>query len=306
MILAFVACICWALAIFPVTEAISRIGYNSVNFYRHCIAFVVLGFIVYIIQPDFITHIFTIGWYNLIIIFVSGILGLVVSDVLRLRALNKLGIKTVSVFSACQPALGLILGWAFLNEKQNLLGFLGILMTVIGLLLFTHFNYQSSHNKLKYKELFLLLLCMLAQGISLVFSKVALIKTFDILKPYEVAYVRIIGAVCCMVVIAFFSKKLVLWMKDLIKNKNDANKYFFLSTFLGNITAVCCSLYALSVLSSVLAQSIFSLAPFLILPINSIVRKEKMQLKQIIAFIISITGVYAILWQKELELFLYK
>jgi drug/metabolite transporter (DMT)-like permease len=102
-----------------------------------------------------------------------------------------------------------------------------------------------------------------------------------------------------MIIMALLNKKLLQWTKDLFKNKNKANVYFFTSTFLGNITAVCCSLYALSVLPSVVAQSVFSLAPFFILVINHLYKREKLKPVQIIAAIISISGVYLVLWQKE-------
>jgi drug/metabolite transporter (DMT)-like permease len=299
MIVAFIACLCWSIAIFPVTIAVQKLGHQPVNFFRHLIAFVVLGILVFLLQPHFINHLFNCGSFNLLLIFTSGCLGLVLSDVLRLRALNHLGIKTVSFFSACQPAIGFLFGWLFLNEQQNLIGVAGLVLTITGLILFTQFNYQSTNTRPNLKELLLLVLCLLAQGLSLVFSKMAIIKTYGLLQPYEIAYIRIIGAVVCMLGIALFNKKLVRWTKDLLQNKNKANIYFFTSTFLGNITAVCCSLYALSVLPSVVAQSVFSLAPFFILVINHLYKKEKLKPLQVIAAIISITGVYLVLWQKE-------
>lgn len=300
MIAAFIACLCWSVAIFPVTIAVQKIGHQPVNFFRHLIAFVVLGLLVFLLQPNFINHLLSCGYLNILLIFISGCLGLVLSDALRLRALNKLGIKTVSFFSACQPAVGFLFGWLFLSEQQNLIGVGGLVLIITGLILFTQFNYQSTTIRADFKELFLLVLCLLAQGLSLVFSKIAIIKTYGLLQPYEIAYIRIIGAVACMLLIALFNKKLIQWTKDLIQNKNKANIYFFSSTFLGNITAVCCSLYALSVLPSVVAQSIFSLAPFFILVINHLYKKEKLKMVQVLAALLSVFGVYLVLWQKEL------
>ncbi len=303
MIAALIACICWSIAVFPVTEAVSRIGHQSVNFFRHFIAFLVLGILVFILQPNFIGHLFSSSWTNLLIIFTSGVLGLVLSDSLRLRALQKLGIKMVSFFSACQPAIGLLFGWLMLDEHQNFIGLIGLFLTIIGLILFTQFSYQSKNEPMNYKELLLLLLCLVAQGLALVFSKMAITKTGDVFKPYEIAYIRIVGAVVCMLVMALSRKKLVQWTKDLLQNKNKANIYFFTSTFLGNITAVCCSLYALTVMPSVFAQSIFSLAPFFILVINHFYKKEKLKRFQIVAAVISVIGVYLVLWQNLLSVF---
>lgn len=300
MIAALIACLCWSIAIFPVTVAVEKIGYQPVNFFRHLIAFVVLGILVFLLQPHFLNHFLACGTTNLFLIFTSGCLGLVISDVLRLRALNHLGIKTVSFFSACQPAIGFLFGWLLLNEQQNLIGVTGLVLTMAGLILFTQFNYQSKNVRHNSKELLLLVVCLLAQGLSLVFSKMAILKTINLLRPYEIAYIRIIGAVLCMAVIALFNKKLVQWTKDLLQNKNKANAYFFASTFLGNITAVCCSLYALTVLPSVVAQSVFSLAPFFSLAINHLYKKEKLKVIQVIAALLSVLGVYLVLWQNAL------
>lgn len=299
MIAAIIACLCWSVAVFPVTVAVQKIGHQPVNFFRHLIAFIILGLFVFILQPNFLHHLSACNNTTLFLIFTSGVFGLVLSDVLRLRALSQLGIKTVSFFSACQPAVGFLFGWLFLNEQQNLIGFTGLVLIIAGLILFAQFNYQSTKARADLKELLLLVLCLLAQGLSLVFSKMAIIKTIGLLQPYEIAYIRIIGAVACMIIMALLNKKLLQWTKDLFKNTNKANVYFFTSTFLGNITAVCCSLYALSVLTSVVAQSVFSLAPFFILVINHLYKREKLKPVQIIAAIISISGVYLVLWQKE-------
>ena len=300
MIAAFIACLCWSIAIFPVTIAVEKIGHHPVNFFRHLIAFMILGIFVFLLQPNFINHFSACDHTGLLLAFASGCLGLVLSDALRLRALNHLGIKTVSFFSACQPVIGFLFGWLILNEQQNLTGLIGLVLTISGLILFTHFNYQSTGARPDFKELLLLVFCLLTQGLSLVFSKMAILKTVNTLQPYEIAYIRIIGAVVCMIFIALLNKKLLQWTKDLLENKNNANSYFFISTFLGNITAVCCSLYALKVLPSVVAQSIFSLAPFFILVIHQIYKKEKPKFSQVLAALLSLLGVYLVLWQKEL------
>lgn len=305
MIFAFIACVCWSIAIFPVTEAIKRIGYQPVNFFRHLIAFVLFTVFILIFKSNYFSLFFEVNAFPIFLLIVSGVLGLALSDLLRLRSLNTVGIKTVSIFSAFQPVISLILGYLLLNETHNTVGIIGLLFICTGLLTFilskkeSH-SIQKSGYSINYKEITLLLLCMMFQGFSIVLSKKAILLLNNSFQAYEMAYTRILGAVLVMLIYALVNKKLKQWLIDFKKNKNKANMYFILSTTLGNVIAVSCSLYALSIMDTLIAQSIFSLTPFFILPLNFIINKEKITHITIVSFIISISGVYLILWEKTI------
>jgi len=310
MIFAIIACICWSIAIFPVTEAVKRIGHLPVNFFRHLIAFFVFTAFILIVNPLFFKITITdIKFKPLAYLLLSGILGLALSDLLRLKSLQILGIKTVSIFSSFQPVISLSLGFCFLNEHHNFIGITGLIFVCSGLLIYVTAKKEvaSLYNagyKLSIKAVGILLICMLLQGFAIVFSKLAIFNLNGTLQPFEMAFVRIIGAVSVMLILALIIKKLKLWLIDFKNNKNKANNYFIISTFLGNIIAVSFSLYALSMADSVIVQSIFSLVPFFILPINYFINKEKITLTTITSFLISITGVYLTLWEKSIIKFI--
>lgn len=305
MIFAFIACICWSIAVFPVTEAIKRIGHEPVNLFRHLIGFVLFSSVVLIVNANYYQRLINGDKWPILLLLLSGIFGLVFSDLLRLKSLNNLGIKTVSIFSSFQPVLSLAFGYFFLNEQHNYAGIIGLLMVCSGLLLY----FLSKKEKVEIikagysfhsKDFFILLACMVFQALSIVFSKKAIVLLNNRYEAYEIAYTRIIGAVMVMLAYALVNGKLIQWLNDFKNNKNNANKYFIASTTLGNVIAVSCSIYALSILDSVVAQSIFSLIPFFILPLNFIINKERITYTTFISFIISISGVYLILWEKTI------
>lgn len=306
MIFAFIACICWSIAVFPVTEAIKRIGHEPVNLFRHLIGFFLFSSVVLIFKVNYYQRLINGDKYPILLLLLSGIFGLVFSDLLRLKSLNKLGIKTVSIFSSFQPVLSLGFGYLCLNEQHNYFGIIGLLLVCFGLLLY----FLSKKEKIEVKragysfhskDFFILLACMLFQALALVLSKKAIVQLNNSYEAYEIAYTRIIGAVMVMLAYALINGKLIQWLKDFRNNKNNANKYFIISTTLGNVIAVSCSIYALSVLDSVVAQSIFSLIPFFILPLNVVINKERITNNTFISFVISIFGVYLILWEKALR-----
>jgi len=305
MIFAFIACICWSIAIFPVTEAIKRIGHAPVNFFRHLLGFILFTLVIITFKFNYYHRVIDENKLPTVLLIISGILGLVLSDLLRLRSLNTLGIKTVSIYSSFQPVLSLVFGYAFLNEKHNYVGILGLIAVCSGLLLyFLSKKEKAEIIKAGYsfhsKDLFVLLACMVFQALAIVFSKKAIVLLNNRFEAYEIAYTRIIGAVVVMFIYAIMNGKLIQWLNDFRNNKNNANKYFIASTTLGNVIAVSCSIYALSILDSVVAQSIFSLIPFFILPLNFIINKEKITYTTFISFVISISGVYLILWEKTI------
>ncbi len=305
MIFAFIACICWSLAIFPVNEAVKRIGHEPVNFLRHLVGFILFTLLIITFKSSYYFGVIYGNKLPIVLLLISGVFGLVLSDLLRLKSLNTLGIKTVSVFSSFQPVLSLILGYFFLSENHNLIGIIGLVFVCCGLLLYFFSKKEQAEvlkagYSLNIKAILVLLVCMLFQGLAIVFSKKAIIQLNNRFEAYEIAYTRIIGAVIVMFIYALINRKLITWLTDFKQNKNNANKYFITSTTLGNVIAVSCSIYALSKLDSVVAQSIYSLTPFFIIPLNYFINKEKITIVTFVSFLISIIGAYLILWENKI------
>src|SRR3989304_1559519 len=145
---AFCTTLCWSIGIFPFTEAARRLGPNSVNHFRILLAVLLLSVICFFFLPYNINSFFsqTLNehwfWFGL-----SGIIGLAFGDYFGFTAFAILGTRIGSIFTTLSPAAALLLGYFLIHEKINLIGILGILITIGGVIWISFSKSQTSSLK---------------------------------------------------------------------------------------------------------------------------------------------------------------
>lgn len=75
------------------------------------------------------------SWFDLTMISVSSLIGIVIGDNTWLMALKLIGAKKVILIDSLKPFLAAILGYSFLGEPLNIRLFLGILVSSTGILM---------------------------------------------------------------------------------------------------------------------------------------------------------------------------
>ena len=85
-----------------------------------------------------------------------------------------------------------------------------------------------------------------------------------------------------------------------IKNKNNGIPFILMGTLFGPVMGVTFSLMAVKKLDVAVAQTIFALLPVIVLPINYFIYKERITLSAILACLISIAGVFLLIWRNQL------
>ena len=81
-------------------------------------------------------------------------------------------------------------------------------------------------------------------------------------------------------------------------------KTVFIGTLFGPVIGVSASLYAASLLEVSLAQTVFSMLPISVILTAVLLGKEKIEAKSLIAALISVAGVFVLVWRDELIAFI--
>ncbi|MBA3972414.1 MAG: DMT family transporter, partial [Bacteroidetes bacterium] len=130
--------ISWSIGIFPFTEAARRMGPNPVNHVRLVFAVVFLTIISLLYLPLSITELFSSPlpehwiWFG-----ASGAVGLALGDYFGFTSFAILGPRVGSIFTTLAPAAALCSGFFIIGERINLIGIVGIMITIAGVIWLT-------------------------------------------------------------------------------------------------------------------------------------------------------------------------
>jgi drug/metabolite transporter (DMT)-like permease len=310
---AVLAAVSWAISMFPFTEATRRLSPNTVNHFRLLMAFVILTFVLLIFSSMSFVEFFTIpNFENFLWLGLSGVIGLALADYFFFNMLAILGVKLGSLFSTLSPGAALLFSYLLLGEKISWIGFSGIIITVIGIawLSFSK-SEKASIPDLGFgainKGILFGVLSSVCVGIGLVLSKKGLYHPTSIdgeLNPLHASWMRIMMATIAIFALTTSRGKLKLASEKFIRNNNNGSIYLLFATIFGPVIAVAFSLFAIKMIKVSVAQTIFSLIPVFVLPVSYFFYKEKINLRTIVASIISISGVVIVIWRDEIAKFI--
>lgn len=302
--------ISWSIGIFPFTEAARRMGPNPVNHIRLVFAVVFLTLISLIFLPISFTGLFSSPlpqhwiWFG-----ASGIIGLALGDYFGFTSFAVLGPRIGSIFTTLAPAAALCTGFFIIGERINLIGIIGIMITIAGVIWLT--LSRSAKATMKDHEygnvgrgILFGILSAVCQGIGVVLANKGFqsqINNED-LPFFQATWIRMISATAIIFLITIVRGNLRLIVKPALENKNNGLIYTFWGTIFGPVIGVSLSMLAVSLLHDKpsVAQTIFSLVPVVVLPISYIFYKEKITAKSIAGALIAITGVIILIWRDDI------
>lgn len=304
-LIALVTTLCWSLGIFPFTEASKRIGTAPVNQYRLLLAWVLISIILFFTNSLNITDLFSNPHlFHYVFLGASGIIGFTIGDYCSFKSFTILGPKLGSLYTTFAPGAALSMGFLVLGEKINLMGMLGIAITIGGVIWLTLSKKDTAAaEQAGFKRdktgIILGIIGALCQGTGLVLSKYGMDYYVDKLPTMHAVWIRLLFAFSAAFLVSLFAKKLIANSKPILANKNNALPYMVLGTLLGPICGVSCSLLAIQKIEVAVAQTIFALLPIVVLPVNLLVYKEKITLQSVLACLIAILGVVILIWRNK-------
>lgn len=297
---------CWTIGTFSFTKAAKLYAPVSVNRVRLLYALILLSFItcvIYQINPlALFSKPVAMQW---IWLGISGIIGLSIGDHFAFTAFKIIGSSRTSLFNTFAPAAALVGGIFLLNENINFIGVIGMFISIIGIAWFIKSN-AHNHEELDKKHLLkgivYAVLGAVCQGIGLVFAKKGLVL-FDAngqaLSPVHATWIRMFVGVVFIYAMGIFKVNVWKELKDI-----STNKVFFkpiiIGTAFGPVLGVSMSMLAASLMNVSIAQTIFSFLPISVILTAFFLGKETIKLQSIFAALLSICGVFVLMWRVEI------
>jgi drug/metabolite transporter (DMT)-like permease len=306
VLIALTTTLCWSLGIFPFTEASRRIGAGPINQYRLLLAWLIMTGILFFALSIPLTLQFTDPkLYHYVYLGASGIIGFTIGDYCMFRSFVLLGPKLSSLYMTFAPGSALLFGFFMLNESVNIIGIIGILITIGGVIWLTLSKKDAqAAEQVGFERnttgIFLGIAGALCQGVGLVLSKYGMDYYSEKLPTLHAVWIRLLFAFSAAFVISILTGKFMQNTKPIFANKNNGIPFMVLGTLLGPIAGVTCSLLAIQKLEVAVAQTLFALLPIVVFPVNLLVYKEKITIQSVFACLTAIFGVVILIWRNEI------
>jgi len=289
-IAALLTAVCWTVTAMAFESAGKRVGALSLNLIRLLIGLIFLAFYNAIFNDGFIPTATGYQWFWLAL---SGVVGFVLGDLFLFRAFILIGARISMLIMALVPPITALIGWITLGEVLSGMEFLGMGLTLLGIVLVvsTKLDFKKGGLGKTLKAGPLVLGSLLAlggavgQAAGLVLSK----KGMQDMNAFEATQIRIMaGVVGFTLVITLFKRwgHLLGALKDL-----RAMKFMTLGSFTGPFLGVSFSLLAVQHTDTGVAATLMALTPVMIIPPAILLNKERIKIIEIIGAIVSIGGV---------------
>ncbi len=289
-IAALLTALCWTVTAMAFESAGKRVGALSLNLIRLLIGLVFLVIYNAIVNGVVIPVATSYQWFWLVL---SGLVGFVLGDLFLFRAFIMIGARISMLIMALVPPMTALIGWITLGEVLSGIEFLGMGVTMSGILIVMLSRRKpGSVGSLKKGKLrpvvlgaILALGGAIGQATGLVLSK----KGMQDMDPFAATQIRIMaGVVGFLLVITLFKRwqKVFGALKDL-----KAMKFMTLGSFTGPFLGVSFSLMAVQHTDTGVAATLMALTPVMIIPPAILLNKEKIHLLEIIGAIVTVGGV---------------
>ncbi len=289
-IAALLTALCWTVTAMAFESAGKRVGALSLNLIRLLIGLVFLVIYNAIFNGVVIPVATSYQWFWLVL---SGLVGFVLGDLFLFRAFIMIGARISMLIMALVPPMTALIGWITLGEVLSGIEFLGMGVTMSGILIvmLSRRKPGSAESPKKGKLGPVVLGALLAfggaigQATGLVLSK----KGMQDMDPFAATQIRIMaGVIGFLLVISLFKR----WQKvfDALKDLK-AMKFMTLGSFTGPFLGVSFSLMAVQHTDTGVAATLMALTPVMIIPAAILLNKEKIQVMEIVGAIVTVGGV---------------
>lgn len=282
----------WTVTALAFESAGKKVGSLAVNLIRLVMAFFLIGIYSWLTRGFFFPSDATL--YNWQWLALSGLIGFVIGDLLLFQSYLIIGARVAMLLMALAPPFTALMGWLMLDEVLTPMNWLGMAITMAGIVIVILKREKSEENgevvkKLKssYPIQGLLLATggALGQAAGLVISK----KGMGDYDAFSATQIRVLTGIVGFSILFFFIKR---WHKVGAAIKNvPAMKRITLGAFFGPFLGVSFSLLAVQHTQTGVAATLMAIVPVLIIGPSIILFKEKVNWKEILGAVITVSGV---------------
>lgn len=262
-----------------ISENVSPLG---MTFAKGIVGCVLLG-IVYCIEGFT-----TLSSHVLLLLFVSGIIGISIGDTLFFVSLKNLGPKTQVILFMFGQIITAIFGIVIFSEYPTLIQYLGIALTLVGVssVLWSKIYSSSSSISTSIKGVIFGLLSMLFFSFSLILVKSAMGE----ISTIGATFYRILSGTIGVTLFGLFGNKIHGWMTP-FKNDIKMIPFFIMSVTIVMFGGFWLSLVAIKYVNIGVASALNATEPLFVLPFAYFIMKEKIEKIEIFGAVCSVIGI---------------
>lgn len=285
-IAAVATAVCWTITSLAFESAGKRVGSLQVNLIRLALALIFLSGMSFFTNGHFFPFDASASaWFWL---GLSGLVGFVIGDLLLFQALVVIGSRVSMLVMTLAPVFTAIFAWMILGEKLAMISFLGMMITISGIIFVITGKKGAGERKITKYGLGLAIGGAMGQALGLVLSKLGM-KDYSAISSTQI---RVIAGVAGFAILFSMLGK---WNTVLNSVKNtSAMKRITAGAFFGPFLGVTLSLLAVQHTNAGIAATLMALSPVFILAPSRFLFKEKIKLREVTGALIAFTGVAVI------------
>jgi drug/metabolite transporter (DMT)-like permease len=238
-----------------------------------------------------VTGIEFISLRSVVLLVISGIIGIAVGDTLFFAALQDLGPKVQIIFFMAGQIITALLGLLILREMPELIQWCGIFVVLAGVMTVIWKKYLADVKNAKtgMRGIIFGLLAMLSFSFSLVIAKEALASV----STLGAVFIRMAAGTLGVLVYGLFTRQIKAWINPFLNMK----MLGLFSAAVGVVTfgGFWLSLVAIKHLDVVIASTLSATEPLFVLPLALIMLKERITPTEVIGAFLTVCGVVIII-----------
>ena len=291
-IAALLTAVFWTVTSMSFESAGKKVGSLSVNLIRLLLAFLIYGVVNYFKRGLFLP--LDAGTERWIWLILSGLVGFVIGDLLLFQAFVVIGARISMLIMALTPPITAFTSWLILGEVLSPMNFIGMVVTLTGIsivILKREKKELDSTQRRKItanysiKGILLAFGGVVGQGVGLVLSK----KGMGQYDAFAASHIRVITGIIGFAIIILITKRYGnLWNA---LQHIPAMKRIALGSLFGPFLGVSVSLLAIQHTKAGIAATIMSIVPVLIIAPAILIFHEKVNWKETIGAVITVSGV---------------
>jgi drug/metabolite transporter (DMT)-like permease len=235
----------------------------------------------------------------------SGVVGLTIGDLLGFSGLRILGARRQSILGTVAPAAAAISAFFFLDERLSWVGIVGMTISVGGVMwAMANAEERDDVDREGYGSyttgIILSLGGAVCQGLGLALATIGMTSGDDVLHagpelhPVHATFMRMSVGFLLTYVVDFLRRDTIRPLREAFVDPK-ATRWIITATFLGPITGVSLSLYAATQIGVGVAQTIFSMIPFVIMAFAALRQHERLHWQSVVGAIIAVGGVVVLI-----------
>lgn len=283
-IAAILVTLMWSGTSFAFTALARKHGAIQLNVDRMIVAS------IYILATCFMWNIdLGLSQQQLILLTISGIIGLVIGDSFYFKAFSLIGPRLSVLIMASSPFFSAILSYFVLGETLPSIAILGMIVTIAGIGIVIYFrDTENAVFEFSKKGFLFAMIGSICQAVGIVITKQAFI--LGDLNPIIGTFYRLLTAFIILLPISIYAKKYIHPKEVYWKNKSSMVGILLGSMF-GPFLGISLSFYAIQHTKIGIASTLMSTSPIIMLPISKFIYKEKINFWTVVGSILTIVGV---------------